>query len=60
MSLHLNVINYYRGDTTSVSYFCFITRHLLLKSWIHPSFVSRNKLNFDVTRIAHGFGTNYC
>ena len=28
MPLHLNVINYYRGDTTSFSYFCFITRHL--------------------------------
>ena len=32
MSLHLNVINYYRGDTTSVSYICFITRHLLFET----------------------------
>ena len=31
MSLHLNVIDYYRQDTTSVSYFCLITRLPLFK-----------------------------
>ena len=34
MSLHLNVIDYYREDTTSVSYF-----RLFLNLWIHPGFV---------------------
>ena len=31
MPLHLNVINYYREGTTSVSYFCLITRLQLFK-----------------------------
>ena len=30
--LHLNVINYYRADTTFLSYFCLITRHPLFKT----------------------------
>ena len=38
VSLHLNVINYYRGDLTSVSYFCFITRHLLFETLDTPMF----------------------
>ena len=38
MSLHLNVIDYYRGDTTSVSYFCHITRLPLFKPLDTPMF----------------------
>ena len=36
--LHLNVINYYRADTTSLSYFCLITRHPLIKTLNTPIF----------------------
>ena len=33
--LHLNVINYYRADTT---FLCLITRHPLFKTWDTPMF----------------------
>ena len=36
--LHLNVINYYRADTTFLSYFCLITRHPLFKTLDTPMF----------------------
>ena len=32
------LINYYRGDTTSVSYFCLVTRHLLFNTLVTPMF----------------------
>ena len=38
MSLHLNVVDYYREDTTSVSYFCLITRLSLFKPLDTPMF----------------------
>ena len=40
MFLHLNVINYYRRDTTSLSYFCLIiiTRHPRFKPLDTPTF----------------------
>ena len=38
MFLHLNVINYYRADTTSLGYFCLITRHPLFKTLDTPIF----------------------
>ena len=38
MFLHLNVINYYRADTTSLSYFCLMTRHPLFKALDTPIF----------------------
>ena len=61
MSLPLNVVDYYREDTTSVSYFCLITRPLFKP--IHPYthvLLSRNTPKYHVTRIVHGFGTNEC
>ena len=38
MFLHLNVINYHRANTTSLSYFCLITRHTLFKTLNTPIF----------------------
>ena len=38
MFLHFNVINYYRADTTSLSYFCLMTRHPLFKALDTPIF----------------------
>ena len=59
MFLHLNVINYYRADTTSLSYFSLITGHPLFKTLDTPIFWNRNTLKYHVARIVHGFGTNY-
>ena len=38
MFSHLNVINYYRADSTSLSYFCLITSHPLFKTLDTPIF----------------------
>ena len=59
MSLYQWIVVTFKGDTASVNYFFLIKAVPLLEILDTPLFCYINKLKCHVTRIVHGFGTNY-
>ena len=59
MSLYQWIVVTFKGDTASVNYLFLIKAVPLLEILDTPLFCYINKLKCHVTRIVHGFGTNY-